>query len=245
MKYRNTVEFEVEGSYALFSDPVTRVGGEKCSYHVPTYEALKGVLQSVYWKPTFIWVIDAVRVMKFIQMETKGVRPINYNGGNDLSYYTYLKDVRYQVRAHFEWNENRPELAEDRNENKHHNMAKRHISRGGRRDIFLGTRECQGYVKPCEFGEGEGDYDGQEGKIAYGFTYHGITYADEATLPEDEGLMTVRFSYPVMQRGVIEFVRPEECRDKRHIHEMSVKSFGKDEFSGLQEFEKEGACELD
>ena len=152
MKYRNTVEFEVYGDYALFSDPVTRVGGEKCSYHVPTYEALKGILQSVYWKPTLIWIIDAVRIMKPIQTETKANRPISYNGGNDLSYYTYLKDVSYQVRAHFEWNRNRPELESDRNENKHHNIARRMISRGGRRDIFLGTRECQGYVVPCEFG---------------------------------------------------------------------------------------------
>ena len=91
MKYRNTVEFEVYGDYALFSDPVTRVGGEKSSYHVPTYEALKGILQSVYWKPTLVWIIDAVRIMKPIQTETKAIRPINYNGGNDLSYYTYLR----------------------------------------------------------------------------------------------------------------------------------------------------------
>ncbi len=28
-KYRNTIEFEVYGPYALFSDPVLRVGGEK------------------------------------------------------------------------------------------------------------------------------------------------------------------------------------------------------------------------
>ena len=191
MKYRNTVEFEVYGDYALFSDPVTRVGGEKCSYHVPTYEALKGILQSVYWKPTLIWIIDAVRFMKPIQTETKAIRPISYNGGNDLSYYTYLKDVSYQVRAHFEWNRNRPELESDRNENKHHNIARRMISRGGRRDIFLGTRECQGYVVPCEFEEGEGYYDSQEGDLSYGLMYHGITYADEAVLPEDEGLSLI------------------------------------------------------
>ena len=40
-KYDNIVEFEVTGDYALFSDPIMRVGGEKCSYQVPTYEALK------------------------------------------------------------------------------------------------------------------------------------------------------------------------------------------------------------
>ena len=31
-KYRNTIEFEVCGPYALFSDPVMRVGGEKTSF---------------------------------------------------------------------------------------------------------------------------------------------------------------------------------------------------------------------
>lgn len=70
-RYDNIVEFQVTGDYALFSDPILRVGGEKCSYQVPTYEALKGILQSVYWKPTIIWVIDAVRVMHPIQMETR------------------------------------------------------------------------------------------------------------------------------------------------------------------------------
>ena len=158
--HSNIVEFEVYGNYALFSDPIMRVGGEKCSYQVPTYEALKGVLMSVYWKPTIIWYIDKVRVMNQIQTEVKGVRPIKYTGtGNDLAYYTYLKNCRYQVQAHFEWNKNRPELEGDRNENKHHNIAKRMILKGGRRDIFLGTRECQAYVEPCKFGDGAGAYD--------------------------------------------------------------------------------------
>ena len=182
-KYRNTVEYEVYGDYALFSDPIMRVGGEKCSYLIPTSEALKGVTESIYWKPTIMWIIDAVRVMNPIQTETKGVKPLVYSGGNDLSYYTYLKKVRYQVRAHFEFNLNHPELEKDRNEHKHHNIARRMVQRGGRRDIFLGTRECQAFVEPCEFGSGESYYDNMEGEISYGFMYHGITYADEAILP--------------------------------------------------------------
>ena len=87
----NIVEFEVYGPYALFSDPIMRVGGEKCSYQIPTYEAIKGVLHSIYWKPTFVWYIDAIRVMNQIQMEVKGVRPLVYGGkegnNNDLSYW--------------------------------------------------------------------------------------------------------------------------------------------------------------
>lgn len=236
-KYDNIVEFEVTGDYALFSDPITRIGGEKCTYQVPTYEALKGILHSVYWKPTIIWVIDAVRVMNPIQMESKGIRTIKYDGGNDLSYYTYLKNCRYQVRAHFEWNENRPDLEVDRNENKHHEIAKKMIRKGGRRDIFLGTRECQGYVEPCVFGEGEGAYD-MTPEIAFGTMYHGITYADEAYSPETEGKMTVRFWNPVMKNGVITFVPPEKCTVTKTICDMKIKPFGEEQgnFSGLSEF---------
>ena len=222
MQYPNIVEFEVTGDYGLFSDPVTRAGGEKCTYQIPTYEALKGILMSVYWKPTLIWFIDAVRVMNPIQTEVKGIRPIRYQSNeNDLAYYTYLKNCRYRVRAHFEWNENRPELAGDRNENKHHNIARRMIARGGRRDIFLGTRECQGYVEPC-----------------VGLMYHGITYADEAYSEETKGKMTVRFWYPVMKKGVVSFARPEQCPLTKTLKDMDVKKFGlsMENFSGLKEF---------
>ncbi len=233
----NIVEFEVYGDYALFSDPIMRVGGEKCTYQVPTYEALKGILSSVYWKPTIVWIIDKVRVMNPIQTEVKGIRPIKYTGGNDLSFYTYLKNCRYQVMAHFEWNENRPELIGDRNENKHHCIAKRMIEKGGRRDIFLGMRECQGYVVPCKFGEGEGHYDNIQ-ELAFGLMYHGITYADEAFSEETKNCMTARFWYPKMQNGVINFLRPEKCPLYKKLRPMEMKIFSETDnnFIGLKEF---------
>lgn len=238
-QYPNEVQFQVTGDYGLFSDPVTRIGGEKCSYQIPTYEALKGILMSVYWKPTLIWYIDAVRVMEPIQTEVKGIRPIKYGGGNDLAYYTYLKKCRYQVRAHFEWNDNRPELASDRNENKHHNIARRMIQKGGRRDIFLGTRECQGYVEPCVFGEGESVYDSVPER-SFGLMYHGITYPDEAYSEQTKGQMTVRFWYPVMKNGIITFPRPEECPLHKTVRPMEMKYFAPEEenFTGLKEFEE-------
>ncbi len=233
----NIVEFEVYGDYALFSDPIMRVGGEKCTYQVPTYEALKGILSSVYWKPTIVWIIDKVRVMNPVQTEVKGIRPIKYTGGNDLSFYTYLKNCRYQVMAHFEWNENRPELICDRNENKHHCIAKRMIEKGGRRDIFLGTRECQGYVVPCKFGEGEGHYDNIQ-ELAFGLMYHGITYADEAFSEETKNCMTARFWYPKMQNGIINFLRPEKCPLYKKLRPMEMKLFSETDnnFIGLKEF---------
>ena len=236
-KHPNIVEFQVTGDYGLFTDPIMRVGGEKCSYQIPTYEALKGILASVYWKPTLVWVIDDVRIMNQIRTEVKGIRPIKYQGGNDLSYYTYLKDCRYQVRAHFEWNDNRPELAHDRNENKHHQIALRMIQKGGRRDVFLGARECQGYVEPCVFGEGKGAYDDLD-ELSFGLMYHGITYADEAYSPETRQKMTARFWNPVMKNGVIHFLRPEECPYHKTLRDMEVKPFGipQNNFIGLREF---------
>lgn len=242
MQYPNMVEFEVYGDYALFSDPLTRVGGEKTTYHIPTYEAVKGILSSVYWKPTLIWVIDEVRVMNPITTEVKGVRPIKYNDGtNDLSYYTYLKNCKYQVRAHFEWNLNRPELSGDRDENKHHNIAKRMIKKGGRRDIFLGTRECQAYVEPCVFGEGEGAYDNLP-ELSFGLMYHGITYADEAYSEETKDKMTVAFWHPVMKNGVIKFPKPQECTLKKELGKMEMKKFG-EEYNNFSTLKKLGEVE--
>ncbi len=109
MRHKNSIEYRVSSNRALFSDPLTRIGGEKFTYSVPTYQALKGITESIYWKPTFIWVIDEVRIMKTIETQSIGIRPLKYNGGNDLATYTYLTNVDYHVRAHFIWNETRPD----------------------------------------------------------------------------------------------------------------------------------------
>lgn len=222
MQHQNIVTFKVCGRYALFTDPLTRIGGEKYSYQVPTYEALKGILSSVYWKPTIVWVIDKVRVMKPIRTQPRSTKPVHYGGiypslkdpkikeepFNDLSIYTYLACVKYQVQAHFEWNENRPDLVHDRNEHKHYCVAKRMIERGGRRDVFLGTRECQGYVEPCEFGEGEGFYD-KYGEMAFGLMFHGFDYPDE----NKPGEFWARFWRAKMVDGVVTFPKPDDPKE--------------------------------
>jgi CRISPR-associated protein Cas5d len=241
LEKENIVEFKVSGRYALFSDPINRIGGEKFSYQVPTYQALKGILESVYWKPTLIWIIDEVRVMNLIKTQSQGIRPVNFSGGNTLSIYTYLTNVEYQVKAHFEWNYNRPNLEQDRNENKHYLIAKRMIKCGGRRDVFLGTRECQGYVEPCKFGEGEGAYDNY-GLLSFGLMFHGFDYPDET----GEDKLTTRLWTPVMDNGYIKFLKPDECNIKRELSSMKPKVFDENNFCGYAEFEKGGdKIELD
>ncbi|MFA7382268.1 MAG: type I-C CRISPR-associated protein Cas5c [Desulfurivibrionaceae bacterium] len=215
---RNRIDFKVSGRFALFTDPLTKIGGEKCSYHIPTYEALKGVAKSVYWKPTFTWVIDKVRVMRRIRTQSKSMKPLVFSGGNSLAIYTYLADVEYQVQAHFEWNLHREDMAQDRIDGKHFQVAQRMVDKGGRQDIFLGTRECQGYVEPCTFGEGEGVYDGG-GELAYGLMFHGFDYPDETGTNK----LHSRFWRPVMQDGVVAFPKPEDCTIRKFVREMTPK----------------------
>lgn len=217
---RNSIEFEVYGSYALFTDPLTKMGGEKMTYSVPTYQALKGIVESIYWKPTIMFVVDEVRIMKQIKMESKGIRPIEYSGGNTLAHYTYLRDVHYQIKAHFIFNPNRPDLAFDRNEHKHHNILKRALKAGGRRDIFLGVRECQGYVEPCVFGVGKGYYDDFE-EMPLGTMIHGFNYPDET----GRNQLEVRLWNPVMKNGIIRFTHPDECTNVRLLQEMRALTF--------------------
>ena len=216
----NKIEFLLRGKYALFTDPVTKIGGEKSSYHLPTYQAIKGITESIYWKPTIIWIIDKVRIIKKIQTESKNVKPLLMDGQygynrHDLSIYTYLRDVAYQVQAHFEWNMKREDLAFDRNEDKHYQIVRRMLEKGGRRDIFLGSRECQAYVEPCRFGSGDGHYD-KEDELSYGLMFHSFEYPSESGIEK----LFARFWQAKVKEGIMEFPRPEKCTYKREIGPM-------------------------
>ena len=172
---------------------------------------------------------------------TGRTRPIDYHGGNTLSYYTYLTDVSYQVKAHFEWNLHHDELEQDRNENKHWLIAKRMVKRGGRRDVFLGTSECKAYVEPCEFGEGKSFYEDQD-ILPFSTMVHGFIYPDEWVYEEEKDKLIATFWNPVMRNGVITFIRPEQCEIRRVVGNGGIKRFVKDvNFKPIDKEEEGGA----
>jgi len=228
---KNQIAFKVYGDYALFTDPTTKMGAEKMTYQVPTYQALKGITESIYWKPTIVYYIDEVRVMNPIQMESKGILPMKYDDmrSSDLAYYTYLKNPCYEVKVHFEFNQQRPDLKGDYNEDKHYQILKRSIKAGGRRDIFLGTRECQGYVEPVEYGKETGHYDNQ-GELYFGTMVHGFSYPDDTGNEE----LVVRLCQPKMKQGIITFERPENCQLTRSLGEMKMKAFSVDDIEPVE-----------
>lgn len=214
-------EFEVTGRNALFCDPLFR--SEKMSYQIPTRQALVGVVSSIYWKPTLIWQIDAVRIMNPINMESKAMRPFDKTfslNHNSLAFYLYVTEPRYQIRCHFEWNYAREDLAQDRNEKKHAAIFKRSLKAGGRRDVFLGTRECQAYVEPAVFGQGAGAYD-KTGRVDFNTMFFGYRYPDQH--PNEPFSVALWDAY--MIDGVVRFPDMEDCRMVQKVRDVTIQPY--------------------
>ena len=199
------LSIEAKGPLALFSDPLTRLGGEKSTYPIPTYEALCGLLRSVYWKPTFVWAIDAVRIMHKIETVSIITNGVSYNSAKHVPMTaTYILNPSYQIKAHIEWNTARPDLYKDRKYVKHMQVAIDAARMGGRMNPFLGTSECPADIRLCEFGSGKSYYDASD-QFPLSAMVHSIIYS------RDETQVGVRIFNPKMERGIIEFPEPRDC----------------------------------
>lgn len=197
----------IRGDRALFTNPATKGGSERSSYSVPTRQALQGIIDGIYHKPTFTNVVTEVKVVNQIQTELHGVRALLHDYSADLSYVSYLSDVEYLVKFHFIWNEQREDLSQDRLPNKHEAIMERSIRKGGRRDIFLGTRECLGLVDEISQEEYENTssyYDGVS--IDLGIMFHSFAYPTNKTSP-----LKSYFTKTVMENGIIKFKPQSEC----------------------------------
>ncbi|WP_273497337.1 type I-C CRISPR-associated protein Cas5c [Peptoniphilus rhinitidis] len=209
---------KIYGAKALITAPESKSGGEKISYDIPTGEVLKGIIDANYFKPTILNVIDEVRIMNKIESYTQGIRLLLKDYKSDLSAYTFLTDVCYYVKFHFEWNEYREDLKNDRNFNKHESITERSLRRGGRRPIFLGVSECMGYIDILTEEEYENDigyYD--DTSKGFGLMFVGFIYPKESG-----GILKSAYAPINMKNGRIVYPKPEECPI---INEVSNYSF--------------------
>ena len=230
---------KIRGDRALFTNPATKGGSERSSYSVPTRQALQGIIDGIYHKPTFTNVITEVKVVNQIQTELHGVRALLHDYSADLSYVSYLSDVEYLVKFHFIWNENREDLIQDRLPKKHEAIMERSIQKGGRRDIFLGTRECFGLVDEISQEEYEiipSYYDGVT--IDLGIMYHSLDYPTSKDTP-----LKSYFAKTVMENGVIKFKPQSKCEIVNTLSSYAFKSPGQlksvdDEYEEYEAMEK-------
>ena len=148
MQKGKTFRLYIRGPNACFTRPEMKV--ERVSYEVPTPSAMRGVLEAIFWKPAFRWVIERIDVLRPIRWETVRRNEV----GNRISPRSpyllieenrqqrnalILKDVAYVIHAHQELTGKEPE---GNDLNKLSAMFERRASKGQYfHHPYLGTRE--------------------------------------------------------------------------------------------------------
>ncbi|MER7986560.1 type I-C CRISPR-associated protein Cas5c [Streptomyces noursei] len=153
---------EVAGPLACFTRPELKV--ERVSYPVMTPSAASGVLEAIYWKPEFHYVIRAIEVLRPIEWtsirrnEVKSAisaaevaalrkdprRRYDVEGDRDQRNTMLLRDVAYRIRAQVK------PAAHSQGESpaKYREQLRRRVDKGACfSQPFLGCREFS-----CAFG---------------------------------------------------------------------------------------------
>ncbi|MCC9984860.1 type I-C CRISPR-associated protein Cas5, partial [Streptococcus agalactiae] len=111
------------------------------------------------------------------------------------------------IKFHFIWNEDRKDLNSDRLPAKHEAIMERSIRKGGRRDVFLGTRESVGLVDDISQEEYEAAVSYYNGvNIDLGIMFHSFAYPKDKKTP-----LKSYFTKTVMENGVITFKTQSDC----------------------------------
>ncbi len=209
----------ITGDYALWADPATKGGGERISYQVPTAQAIQGICDAVYFKPTIRNVVDAIKVVNPVRFHSMGYRALYGDLSAGLNYVTVLENVEYLVQYHFEWNLYRQDLSQDRIMKKHETITERSLRKGGRRDVFLGAREFLGYVEQIteqEYLTEKTFYYGSDFDL--GNMFHSFIYPCDETEP-----LKSLFTHTIMRDGIIQFKTQEECEITNILSSYTIK----------------------
>ncbi len=170
------IRLEVWGDYASFNRPEMKV--ERVSYDVMTPSAARGVLEAIYWKPQFRWIVDRIRVLAPIrfthvrrnEIDTKisarSVKTVMQKSSGSLGIAVeehrqqraamILRDVRYGIEAHVEILDptERDGTRSAHPEAKHLETFKRRAARGQYfHHPYLGCREFPAFFRLLINGE--------------------------------------------------------------------------------------------
>lgn len=142
------VRLLVWGERACFTRPEMKV--ERVSYDAMTPSAARGILEAIHWKPSILWVVQRIHVLKPIRFESFRRNEVGSKvparaaaaamGSGDLSglglavdadrqqrAMLHLRDVAYGIEARFEMTS---QAGPEDNPGKHAEMFRRRASRG-------------------------------------------------------------------------------------------------------------------
>jgi CRISPR-associated protein Cas5d len=147
---------EVRGPYACFTRPELKT--ERVSYPVMTPSAARGVLESIYWKPEFDYVVTSIEVLRPIcwasvrRNEVTSMTTLDWvrnamtdpalrfdvETDRDQRNTVFLRDVAYRICAQV-----RPRPHAGNPEATYREQFRRRVDKGACfSQPFLGTREC-------------------------------------------------------------------------------------------------------
>jgi CRISPR-associated protein Cas5d len=177
---------EVSGPYACFTRPELK--SERVSYPVMTPTAAVGILEAIYWKPEFEYVVTAIEVLRPIQWASIRRNEVNsmvtldwvrkamadatirydVEEDRDQRNTVFLRDVEYRIRAQIR---RRPHA--DKPEAAYRDQFRRRVDKGACfSQPFLGARECS-----ADFGKETGrPPEPISGDL--GVMLHSIRYSD-------------------------------------------------------------------
>ncbi|MDR1711499.1 MAG: type I-C CRISPR-associated protein Cas5c [Propionibacteriaceae bacterium] len=153
--HEKPLALQARGDWACFTQP--GMSSERVSYPIMTPSAADGLLSSVFWKPQFRWVIEAIEVLAPVKWVTlrrnECAKPITREaldkGYLDVDKHVQqrmtlmLRDVHYRVLAHV-WVH--PD-ADEQNPAKWRDQFRRRLERGQTfRTPFFGMRELHADV---------------------------------------------------------------------------------------------------
>lgn len=197
---------QVWGDGALFTRPELKV--ERVSYPVMTPSAAVGVLESIFWKPEFVWQVVAIEMLREIKQFTQrrnettdlasladaasGRRRVDTAAHRVQRNAVCLRDVEYRIHAHVVLRDHatKPEAA-------YRDQFRRRVSRGSCfTQPYLGTREFSAY-----FGEPD-SRDAYDITQNLGIMLHSV---DHSTTPPSFTWFTARLDHGVLhvpERGI-------------------------------------------
>ena len=218
------IGIEVWGDRALFSRPELSV--ERMSYDCVTPSAARGILESVYWHPGMTYRIDSIAVLNPIHFSTIRINevkskalasamktsivnkgPLPYiNAKQDIQQRTttYLTNVRYVIKAHFDLIPDKME--EDDSEGKFISIIRRRLAKGQCfRQPYLGISEFPASFKLFDEEDSlRGSYSDVEEKDL-GLMLYDMDYSDHSDI-------TPMFFRAIMRYGIIDVAGSEVLR---------------------------------
>ncbi|RCV52033.1 type I-C CRISPR-associated protein Cas5 [Marinitenerispora sediminis] len=195
---------EVAGPFACFTRPELKA--ERVSYPVMTPSAAKGLLESIYWKPEFDYLITRIEVLRpiawFSIRRNEASSMLSHHWvararrdptlrydierDRDQRNTVCLRDVAYRISAQI-----RPRPHADGPEARWRDQFRRRVDRGACfSQPFLGTREFA-----CDFGKA-GDQPPIDHSADLGLMLHSIDY-------QPGGGENYRWFRARLQRGVL------------------------------------------